>query len=71
MGRLLATLGLVLLAAGLLLIALERFGITPGRLPGDLLWRGRHTTVFFPLGTCLLLSLVLSLLMYLVSRLRH
>jgi hypothetical protein len=42
-----------------------------GRLPGDILYRGKHTTFYFPLATSILLSVVLSLLLYLIARIRH
>ncbi|MGB9145700.1 MAG: DUF2905 domain-containing protein [Acidobacteriaceae bacterium] len=39
-------------------------------MPGDFAWRGRHTTVYFPLATCIVLSVVLSLVFYLLGHLR-
>ena len=71
MGRLLIGAGLVLLAAGLLVMGLERLGLGAGRLPGDFVWRGKSTTVYAPLGACLLLSVLLSLALYVVSRIRR
>jgi hypothetical protein len=69
--RLFIVAGLLLLAAGLLMLALGRIGLPPGRLPGDLAFRGRHFTVFAPLGTCLLLSVLLSLILFLIARFRR
>lgn len=43
-------------------------GLGPGRLPGDLAWRGRHVQVFVPLGTCLVLSVVLTLVLWVLRR---
>lgn len=71
MGRLLIGLGLLLVVAGLLVVALEHLGVRLGRLPGDLSYRGKNFQVFAPLGTSLLLSLILSLLFYLVTRMRR
>jgi uncharacterized membrane protein YidH (DUF202 family) len=71
MGRFLIGAGLVLVAAGLLVMGLERMGLSPGRLPGDFVWRGKNTTVYTPLGTCVLLSVLLSLVLYTVSRMRR
>jgi hypothetical protein len=71
MGRLLVGIGAVLIVAGLVVMGLERVGIGLGRLPGDMVWRGRHSTVYFPLGTSLLLSVLLSLVLYFVSRMRR
>jgi hypothetical protein len=70
MGRLLIGLGLLLVAIGVVVVLLGRAGLPIGRLPGDFTWRGRHTTVYFPLGSCVLLSIVLSLVFYVLSRLQ-
>jgi hypothetical protein len=60
-GRPLIVVGAVLLLLGLFLTFGPRIpGL--GRLPGDIVWRRGNTTVYFPLVTCLVLSLVLSLL---------
>ncbi len=71
LGRLLIGVGLVLLAAGGLLLLLGKTGIPLGRLPGDISYRGRSFSVYFPLGTSILLSVLLSLIFYLVSRFRR
>ena len=71
MGRLLAGVGLILVVAGLLSLGLSRSGLPLGRLPGDLRYRGKRVQVFAPLGTSLLLSILLSLLLYVVTRLRR
>jgi hypothetical protein len=39
-----------------------------GRLPGDIAYRGKSVSIFIPLGTCVLLSIVLSALLYVLSR---
>lgn len=64
-------LGLVIIAVGLVLMLLGRTNLPIGRLPGDILYRGKHTTFYFPLATSILLSVVLSLVLYLVGRFRH
>jgi hypothetical protein len=71
LGRLLIGLGLVLLIAGGLLLLLGRTGIPLGRLPGDISYRGKNLSVYFPLGTSILLSVLLSLVFYLLSRFRR
>ena len=68
LGKVLLGLGLMLAAVGALLLAANRIGLPLGRLPGDLAFRGKHVSVFLPLGTCLLISAVLSLVLYLLSR---
>jgi len=67
----LAGLGVLLLVAGFILILLGRTNLPLGRLPGDILYRGKNTTFYFPLATSILLSVVLSLVLYIVSRFRH
>ncbi len=64
-------LGLVIVAAGLILLLLGKTNLPIGRLPGDILYRGKHTTFYFPLATSIVMSVVLSLVLYLVGRIRH
>jgi hypothetical protein len=71
LGRLLIGVGLVLVIAGGLLLLLGRTGFPLGRLPGDISYRGKNVSVYFPLGTSILLSVVLSLVFYLLSRFRR
>jgi hypothetical protein len=71
LGKLLILLGGVLAVAGLVLVFLGRTNLPVGRLPGDIIYRGRNTTFYFPLATSILLSIVLSVLLYLVGRFRH
>ena len=70
-GRVLVVLGIIIAAAGLVFMLLGRTNLALGRLPGDILYRGKHTTFYFPLVTCILLSVVLSLVLYLIGRIRH
>ncbi len=70
MGRTLIIAGLAIAALGILLVLGERLPIKLGRLPGDFIYRGKNTTVYFPLMTCVLLSLALSLVMWIVRRFR-
>jgi Protein of unknown function (DUF2905) len=69
--RLLVKLGIVLIVAGGLVYLLGRLGISLGNMPGDLTWRRKNVTVFFPIGTSILLSLLLTLLFWLFSRFRR
>jgi hypothetical protein len=66
MARFLIVLGLALLVAGLLWPFLSRIGL--GRLPGDIVIERENMTFYFPLMTCLLLSVVLSLVFWVVNR---
>ena len=71
MGRLLIGLGLLLLVGGGLLLLLGRTGIPLGKLPGDISYRGKNFSVYVPLGTSILLSVLLSLVFYFISRFRR
>jgi len=67
MQKLLVTLGVILVAAGLLWPYLSRLGL--GRLPGDIAIQGERGGFYFPIVTCLLVSLVLSLIFWLAGKL--
>ena len=67
-GRSLLVLGIVLVVIGAFLYFSGRLPFRLGSLPGDLSWQGKHTTVYFPIVTCLLVSAVLSLVAWLFSR---
>jgi hypothetical protein len=71
LGRTLIFLGILLVLAGVLLVGLNRFNLPIGRLPGDLNWRGRGWSVSFPLATSILVSVVLSLLLWIFGRMRR
>jgi len=68
LARILITLGLLLLLAGCIVYLLGFMGISFGHLPGDFTWRRRNVSVYFPIGTCILISVVLTLILYLLSR---
>jgi hypothetical protein len=67
-GRTLIAAGLVLVAAGLLVMLGERLPVKLGRLPGDIVIKGKSGAFYFPLVTCLLLSLLFSLVSWLFSK---
>ncbi len=66
MGKFLILIGVVLIAVGLAWIAGEKLGL--GRLPGDLVIERENFRVYVPLTTLLIVSLVLSLILWLFSR---
>jgi len=68
LGKLLVILGVVIIIIGLVLLLAGRFNLPLGRLPGDFSYRGKHTTVYFPLGTSIVLSIILSLILWLLNR---
>ncbi len=70
-GKVLALLGVILAVAGMVMVLLGRTGLPLGRLPGDIVYRGKNTTFYFPLATSLLLSVALSLVLYVIGRFRR
>jgi hypothetical protein len=68
LGRLLITAGLLLVVAGLLITFAGRLPFRLGRLPGDVHVQGRHSSFYFPLATCILLSVLLSLVLRILRR---
>jgi uncharacterized membrane protein len=71
LARLLVILGLLLILAGGVVYLLGRIGIPFGHLPGDFAWRRKNVSVYFPLGTSILLSILLSVILYLLARFRR
>jgi len=70
-GKLLIVLGMVLAGVGALLAFGGRLPFRLGRLPGDIVYQGRNGSFYFPVVTYILLSLVLSLLMWIVNHFRR
>ncbi len=70
LGRTLLVLGTLLVLIGALLYFGGKLPLRLGRLPGDIVHRGEHTTLYFPIVTCLLLSAALSLLFWLFAHFR-
>ena len=68
LGRMLIVVGLVLLAAGIVVTVAGRLPIPFGRLPGDIRIQGKNSSFYFPLTTCLIISAVASLVMWLLRR---
>ena len=67
----LVMLGLALVVIGGIVMLLGRTGLPLGRLPGDVLYRGKNTTFYFPLASSILISVVLSIVLFLIGRLRR
>ena len=70
-GRLLVGFGITLVVIGGIVMLLGRMGLPLGRLPGDFLYRGKHTMFYFPLATSILLSILLSAIMFFVGRFKR
>ena len=71
MGRVIVFLGIALVVIGGIVMLLGRTGVPLGRLPGDIVYRGKNTIFYFPLATSILLSVVLSLVFYLIGHFRR
>jgi len=70
MGRTIVALGVLLVVIGLVVMAGDRLPIRLGRLPGDIVYRGKNSTFYFPLMTCILISVMLSVVLWLINRFR-
>jgi hypothetical protein len=68
LARFLVLSGLFLMLAGAIVAAAGRLHLPFGRLPGDISFRGRNWSVYFPLATSLIVSVLLSLVLWLVNR---
>jgi hypothetical protein len=71
LGKLLLVLGGVIVLIGAVLLFAGRFNLPLGRLPGDITYRGKNTVVYFPLATSIIVSIVLSLILWLINRGRY
>jgi len=71
LGRIFIFVGLLLVVVGVVIVGLNRMNVPLGRLPGDFNWRGRGWSVSFPLATSILISVLLSVLLWAISRLRR
>jgi predicted Co/Zn/Cd cation transporter (cation efflux family) len=70
LGRFLVIFGVLLVVAGLLLMAGAKFSFFGlGRLPGDITYKGKNVQFYFPIITCLVLSVVLTLVFWIISQL--
>jgi len=71
LGRLLLVLGGVLVLVGAFFYFGGRLPFRLGRLPGDIVHRGEHTTFYFPIATSIVISLVLTLLFWIIGNFRR
>ena len=71
LGRILVVAGLAIAVLGLLVMLGAKLGLPrPGRLPGDIVWRGKNTSFYFPVVTCIVVSVLLTLIFSFINRLR-
>ena len=71
LGKALLGLGLLIALIGVLVLLAARTGLPLGRLPGDISYKGKNFSVYVPLATSILISIVLSVLLYIFSRFRR
>ena len=71
LGKVLVLAGVVAIVVGVAMMILGRTNLPLGRLPGDIVYRGKNTTFYFPLATSILVSVVLSVVLYLIGRFRR
>lgn len=71
LGKALLILGLLIAAAGVFLLVGAKLPFRLGRLPGDLSYQGRHTSFYFPIVTCIVVSAVLTLIFWIVGAMRR
>jgi hypothetical protein len=68
LGKLLVVFGGAIVLVGLVFMLAGRANLPIGRLPGDIVYRGKNTSFYFPIVTCILLSIILSLIMWIFGR---
>jgi len=68
LGKALLVLGGIIILVGAALLLAGRFNLPLGRLPGDIVYRGKNTVFYFPIVTCIVISVVLSLIFWLLGR---
>ncbi len=71
LGKVLLILGIVIAAVGAFLLAGAKLPFRLGRLPGDISYHGRNTSFYFPIVTCIVLSVVLTLIFWIIGAIRR
>lgn len=71
LGKSLLILGLVIAAVGVLLLAGPKLPFRLGRLPGDISYQGRHSSFYFPIVTCIVISVALTVILWIVGAMRR
>jgi Protein of unknown function (DUF2905) len=71
LGKLLLLLGCIFAVIGIVVLIAGRVGLPLGRLPGDIVYHGKNTTFYFPLATSIILSVVLTLLFWIINHVRR
>lgn len=71
LGKMLLIFGLIIAALGVFFIAGAKLPFRLGRLPGDISYHGRHGMFYFPIVTCVILSVVLTVILWIVGAIRR
>jgi hypothetical protein len=71
LGKMLLVVGVVLVGAGALLVFGARLPFRLGRLQGDISYQGRHGSFYFPIVTCIVVSVALTLILWIVNYFRR
>ena len=71
LGEIFLVIGIAVAAVGALLLFGVKLPFRFGRLPGDIAYQGRHASFYFPITTCIVLSLALTLLMWIINFFRR
>ena len=71
LGKTLIGLGALLVVLGIAVLVAGRLHLPLGRLPGDITWRGKNSVFYFPIVTCIVVSVLLSLLFWIIGQFRR
>jgi hypothetical protein len=71
LGKMLLVIGVVLVAIGVLLVSGMKMPFRLGHLPGDIAYQGRHGSFYFPIVTCIVVSVGLTLIFWIINLFRH
>ncbi len=71
LGKLLLVIGAILVAIGALLMSGVKMPFRLGHLPGDIAYQGRHGSFYFPIVTCIVVSVALTLIFWIINLFRH
>lgn len=68
MGKIFIVLGFFLILLGIVILVANRFGIHLGKLPGDVYYQKGNTTIYFPIVTCILVSILLTVILWFLRK---
>jgi Protein of unknown function (DUF2905) len=71
LGKMLLAIGVILVAIGALLVSGMKMPFRLGHLPGDIAYQGRHGSFYFPIVTCIVVSVALTLIFWIINAFRH